>query len=358
MNRIDERAMKKNITKQDVALYAGVSHMTVTRVLQKSPNVSSATRKKVLHACKTLGYRPNILASSLREQRSRTIGIIIPTFEHAFFARFLRHIETDCRNRGYHAVAIQGRREPSSPPPSIAWEDIEFLLMRRVDGIIVAFSIPEKLEQKLFHEHLPTVFFDSPPHDKKKFSYVALKDYEAGYTLTSWLLSLGHRNIAFLSGSLISPVNEGRLRGYRAAIKAHGIPYNPNLVPKGELSLEGGKQNTEFLLAKKEPFTALIGANDYLAIGAIATLHAKGIKVPEDISVAGITGDPIGEFVAPPLTTMVQPVEPMAHAVTELLFARIQNSSILPESRLFSASFLPRKSVRPIRRSQIQTLSR
>ncbi len=136
---------KKN-TKKEVAKLAGVSHMTVSRVLNDFPYVSKQAREKVLKACRELNYRPNIIASSLRSKKTYALGVVVPTFRHTFYARFLNQVEEECKKAGYHIIVIQGRKGLQA---QLEWSDFEFLLARQIDGLLIDLELPQEILTKL-----------------------------------------------------------------------------------------------------------------------------------------------------------------------------------------------------------------
>jgi len=335
--------VNKKPTKMDVSRIAGVSHMSITRVLRGFPHVSEKVREKVLKACRKLNYRPNLAASSLRGKKSHALGVIVPSFKHAYYARFLSRVEEECQKADYHVIAIQRRHQSSCP--RIAWSDIEFLLMRRVDGLLIDSELSLDIMKKLHQEDIPVVLVDMLPKDRR-FSFVGTADFKGMRILARYLIDAGHRDIAFLAGPLGHYTSEQRLAGYKKALSENRIPFSEALVRHTDYNLEGGRLAAIELLSEKRSFTAMIGANDYVAIGALSACNQKGIKVPDDISIAGFTGDEIGAYTMPPLTTMEQPIEEIALKATEILFARIKNPRRPTERILLPARLMERRSVK------------
>lgn len=321
---------------------AGVSPMTISRVLNNSPYVKKETRQKVLAACRKLNYRPNLIATALRSKKSGTIGVIVPTFQHTFYARLLDSVEKKCRRTGYHIITIQGQHKDQQI--FITRDEFEFLLAKQVDGLLIDLMLDDAILKRLKKENIPAVFIDTPPNDNS-FSFIGTADLEGVKDLTRYLLQLGHRQIAFLAGPENHYTSECRLAGYQAALAETGLNFDEDLIFYTNYNTHGGYEATKRLLADSKPITAIIGANDYIAIGALSALAENGIKVPQKISVAGFSGDEIGAFTVPPLTTMVQPIEEIGRKAVEVLLSLIKDPQRPTEKVLLPATLLERSSV-------------
>lgn len=319
--------------------------MTVTRVLANFPHVSQKTRKKVLQACQTINYRPNIIASSLRSNKSLALGVIVPTFKHTFYARFLNQVEEECKKAGYHIIVVQGRKTDNLI--SLEWADLEFLLARQIEGLLIDLELPFDILRKLKKEKIPLVFIDVPPANYN-FPFVGTADFEGGKEITSYLIKRGHRKIVFLAGLPGHYTSERRLEGYKSALSENNIGFSKKLVEYTDYSSEGSYLSTVKMLSKKIKFTAIVGANDYVAIGALSALNQRNIKVPDEISVVGFTGDEIGAYTIPPLTTMVQPIEKIGIKAVNIILANIQDRKRPSERILLSPTLLERQSVKKI----------
>jgi len=226
------------ITKKDVARLAGVSHMTVSRVLSGYAHVSPELRDKVQRACTTLNYRRNTAASTLRSRRSHAIGVAVPTFRHMFFARLLNAVEEACRANGYHFVATQGRLRDGQLS-ALDWEDMSFLLGRQLDGLIIDVALPPDALAKLKAERVPVVFVDCAPDDPA-FNFVGTADADGMAELTEHLIDLGHRDIAFLGGNPEIYTGSERLRGFKRALARRNLKVNKDLLRVTNFQMDGG----------------------------------------------------------------------------------------------------------------------
>jgi DNA-binding LacI/PurR family transcriptional regulator len=313
-----------SITRTEVAKLAGVSHMTVTRALSGHPNVSPKAKAAVLAACQALNYRRNTLASSLRRNRSNSIGVLVPTFNHSFYGRMLTQLEMDARQADCHLIVGQG--DQSKAKVTLEWADIEFLLSRQIDGLVVDMTLPPAVEARLAHEKLPLIFVNTPPQ-LDCFDFVGTQDEEGMEQLVNYLIGSRHQRIAFLAGFPGSRTGDPRLAGYKKALHEHDLAFDPDLVIHSNFSYDGGYAAAKSLLKRTRNFTAVAGVSDYVAIGAMAALNEAGLSVPKDISVGGFCGDENGAFCVPALTTVAQPIEQIASKALEILRNRITNPS-------------------------------
>ena len=334
--------MAEKLTKYDIARICGVSHMTVSRVLNKQPYVREAVRREILEVCRKHNYHPSILATSLRSKKTRAIGVILGSLGIAFSANLLRHIEERCIACGYHIFILQGGGKGSRK--FLEWPQMQVLLARQIDGLIIGAEMDPAVVGKLEETVIPTVFIDKPDQECR-FPFVGTDDVGGARTMTEFLVDAGHRTIAFCAGQRGDYTSDSRIAGYRAALKTRNIPFRSGLVVHTRGGEPGGYSGFQHLVPGKAPCTAIFTANDYIAVGILSAAHRRGIRVPGDLSVAGFTGDPVGAFVIPPLTTMEQPVQKLAVAAVELLFRRMQNPAAPTERILLPARLLKRESV-------------
>lgn len=340
---------RKRTTNKEVAKLAGVSHMTVSRVLNNFPHVSPAIRRKVLQICRRLNYRPNLAAVTLRGKKSCALGVVVPFLHHTYYAQLLNSIEEACRRVGYHVVVIQGRSS-ANLNNFLTREDFEFLLARQIDGLLIDLNLDNSLVLYLKREGLPLVFIDIPPAGNQ-FSFVGTADFEGGKEITEYLLRLGHRRIVFLAGPKDSCTSQNRLAGYRAALTEARIAFDEKLIHYTNYHLNGGYRAACKLLlgGPGKSFSAIACANDYIAIGAMAALSQKNVKVPQEVSVTGFGGTESSFYTTPPLTTMGQPVEKIGRKAVELIMAQIQHPGQHSETVLLPATLLKRSSTAPLK---------
>jgi LacI family transcriptional regulator len=338
------KAKKKNITRRDVADLAAVSHMTVTRVLNNHPMVSPAVRERVLNACKELNYRRNLNASALRNNKSFAIGVIVPTLKHSFYGRLISEIEIAARKHNYHIITIQSNQ--GNNIPTMQWSDLEFLLARQIDGLIIDMSLPIEVEKRLKEESIPVIFIDSPPAGED-FDFVGCDDQNAIYKATKHLIDLGHRKIAFAGGFEYSRTMLHRRSGWELALNEAKITLDYELNVQTGFLYQHGVDAVKILLRRNREFTAIVCANDYVAMGAIHELQQHKLSVPEDIAVTGMADEEIGAFFSPALTTVTQSIDKIAKFGVERLIARLSNSSLPTVKQEFKGELIIRNSSFP-----------
>ncbi len=286
-------------TIRDVAAAAGVSVATVSRVTTGSGYpVGAQTRARVLAAIAELNYRPNALASGLNQKNSRLVGVIAPDLANPYYPEITRGIEDVANEHGYQVLFCSTDRDAGK-----ASGYVDALLKKRVAGLAVLGGGREvALEPRDVAGYGAAVVFVGRPSEK--FSTVRAENSRAAFEMTSHLIGLGRHDVAYLGGTDGSAATTERLRGYRRALKEHGIPARPELVRQGHYTEEGGYAAARELMALGDPPTALFAANDRMAIGAMAALADLGLRVPHDVAVAGFDDVPMSAYVRPALTTV------------------------------------------------------
>lgn len=305
---------KRRVTSYQVAKRAGVSRTTVSFVLNDVPgsNISEETRQRVLQAAEELGYVPNAAARSLVSGQSLTIGLVVSQAEHlqvdAFIPQLLYSISHTSHQHGYR-VLLETVEDVSK---SEAY--LELVRGQRIDGLIVLnLRSDDSQLPGLIHRNFPVVligFREWAGLESKTFS-VETDGVDAGMRATQHLIALGHTRIAHIT---FSPeyyyATQDRRMGYRKALEAAGLEYDPALVKLGNYSAASGHEAMTELLRHKPYPTALFAGNDTIALGAMAAIHQKGLRIPEDIAVVGYDDIPTAPYMVPPLTTVqVAPLE-------------------------------------------------
>ncbi len=316
----------------EVARAAGVSPSTVSRILNGTAFVADAKRKAVQDAIATLGFHPNPVARGLRQGRRMTIGILAQNLESPFYGTTFRGITEALDGSGYSPLILGG---PTLPDAEAA--RIELLLSRRVDGVImITCRLPDEVLMR-YSRMVPIVVAGRDLHGPSLFS-IKMDNVRGGELATAHLLELGHRRIAYLRGPEDHLDAVDRVKGYRRALRAARVAYDPGLViPAGFLS-EDGHAAVERLLDSQRPFTAIFAANDECAYGVRLGLHRRGIRVPEDVSLVGFDDVPGSRFTTPPLTTVRQPLEEIgrraARSLLDLLHRRKPATADMPHVEL------------------------
>lgn len=313
--------MKKgSVTIKDLAQELGISPSTVSRALADNPLVKTATRNAVKKLAKEYNYQPNFTALSLRNSKTRTIGIIIPQIVHEFFALVIRGIEDFAYANGYNVI-ICSTHEMYEREVS----DTKALLTGRVDGILACLS-KETTNFDHFKEFeersIPLVFFDCVC-DEIETHKVVIDDKAAGYVATKHLIEQGSRNIAFIGGPELLSINQDRYAGYKKALQEANLTTNKDWVvfcTTGDYS--DGLSSTKSLFQSGE-IDGVFAATDMLAIGAIKNIKALNKRIPQDVAVVGFSNWSIAELFEPSLTTINQPGYEMGYKAAELLIQQI-----------------------------------
>jgi LacI family transcriptional regulator len=284
-----------------VAEAAGVSPSTVSRILNGTAVVADEKRKAVDEAIARLGFVPDPVARGLAGGRTFSVGIVTQAIDSPFYGVALRGIEDELDKAGYSPLFVSGHWNAVEEARCI-----DVLRSRRVDGIIVLGGRLSDSALRACAKSLPMVVTG---RTLKAVNLYALNfDNVTGARLaTEHLIALGHRRIAFISGDLSHPDAIERERGYRDALEAAGIAFDPGLVVPGMFHEEGGLAAAERLLEGRHRFSAIFAANDQMAVGACLALHRRSLRVPQDFSVVGFDDLLASRHALPPLTTVHQP---------------------------------------------------
>lgn len=333
---------KSPLTIHDVAKAAGVSVSTVSRVLNNKDDVAPKTQAKVEQVIEELGYTSSLAARSMRSRQSNVVGVIITDLSDPFSIELVRGIDQAIHQFNYDLLVYsRGRRTNSS---EAAWErqQVTGLNGTITDGIIVVTPTTNQLP-----DAYPLVTID--PHvEDGSFPAVLSTNRDGALAILEYLIGLGHRRIGFIGGRPELQSSKRRQLGYEVALRRAGIPLDPTLIQPGDYSYESGLASTQTLLKLSDPPTAIFAANDQSAIGAMQAAQQVGLRIPDDLSIAGFDNIPEGAFTAPPLTTVDQSITDMGYKAAQLLIDLIQGNP--PESNEFKVptKLVIRKSCRAV----------
>ncbi len=327
-------------TIRDVAKRAGVSVATVSHTINGTRFVEPETQERVRKAIEETGYRPNALARSLRRRRSNTIGLVIPDNTNPFFAEMARAIEDAGFAAGFSVVLCNSDR---SIEKEAAY--VEVLLAKQVDGIILASANaqPGTIEQ-VQSARVPILLI---PGELGDFDVDILMtdDFAAGRIAAEHLLSLGHTRIACITGPRTTSASAGRVAGFQHVLQEAGLRLVASA--RGDFQAERGRDAMAELLDGGEAFTAVFAANDLTAIGAMQTLHRRGLLIPNDISIIGFDNMRLSELVIPSLTTIAHSLGDIGPKAIAMLSARIAEPDAPPVRTLLPAALTVRDSTAP-----------
>jgi LacI family transcriptional regulator len=318
-------------TIRDVAARAGVSPATVSRVLIGNYPVASATRAKVQRAMRELDYVVNAQARALSGTSTKTVAFLVDDVTGAFYAHIARGVEQQAKAEGRLCILCTTEGDAQS-----IFLFVELMREQNADAVVVVGGAWEndEYEQRMIHyaralhrSGSRLVLVGRPPLAEDVPATAVEYDNEGGaYAITSHLLASGHRRIAYLGAVPGLLTSSQRLRGFRRAHEAYGVDHHPSLVFPGEFSRSYGYQRTRELLAAGHELTAILAATDVVAAGALRALHEAGIRVPEDIALAGYDDIPLAADLYPALTTVHVPQEELGRAAVRLALGRDQHT--------------------------------
>jgi DNA-binding LacI/PurR family transcriptional regulator len=297
MSISSQKIMRPSVTLYQVAELAGVSHQTVSRVVNGSSLVTDRTRTRVLQAIQQLDYRPNKAARNLASRRSTLIGIITYAADSYGPSHLIISLSQSAMRLGYHLVLASA----ADPTPTEVKQRADQLREHGVDGFIL--NMPLTMELAILAEIFgPTPYVVMDANGGHRYPTVAIDHLAGSRRATEYLIAHGHRKIACVSGPLSWRCATLRRNGWRQALEHHRLPLGP--ATEQEWSAEGGYLATRALLTGKRRFTAVVAANDQMALGVLEALAEAGIGVPEEISVIGFDNMPESRYFRPPLTTV------------------------------------------------------
>ncbi len=313
----------REVTIYDVAKALNLSPSTVSRALKDHPHIKEETKKKIRTVAGEMGYRHNKFASSLRLKRTQTIGVVVPRLNSYFMAAAIAGIEKTTTENGYGLIISQsqesGRKEAAC---------ISTLFNSRVDGLLVSLASDTRdLEHfnLLFGKNIPVVFFDRVA-DCNECIRVVIDNFRAGYEATSHLVQQGCKRIVHLGGNFLRNVYSDRFAGYRQALADNRIDFDQNLVFSDDMSELSGTITAQKMIRMKPRPDGVFTSNDTTAVAVIVELQKAGIRIPEDIAVAGFNNDPISHFITPNLTTIDYPAREMGEIAAGALIGKLGNS--------------------------------
>ena len=323
--------MYEAITIKDIAKALGLSTSTISRALRGSHEISPETKKLVMEYAEQYNYRPNPIALSLKERRSRSIGVVVCEIANNFFSQAINGIESIAYNRGYHVIISQSHESYEREVVNV-----EHLSSRSVDGLLVSLStetVNVEHFKKLHEKGLPIVFFDRVTEEIDTHK-VVVDNYKGAYDAIQHLLKAGYKRIAHMASSAHISITKERLRGYDAALQDNKIPINEAYI---KYCNHGGMIQSELENAVKELMQmsdrpdAIFCAGDRLTTGVMTALKKLGIRIPTDLALIGFTNSTMVELIEPSLSAVKQPAFEMGQSAIELLIKLIESKRPVTE---------------------------
>lgn len=317
---------EKEVTIYDLARELNISIATVSRALKDDPVVSKKTRKKIFELAEQKGYRSNFFARSLRNQRTETIGVIVPRLNSFFMATVIAGIESAVNANGYNLIISQ-----SSESAQKEKANAKTMFNNRVDGLLVSLAYDTSDIQHFdmfFKKNVPVIFFDRVA-EHKNCTNVLIDNRKAAYEATKHLIQQGSRDIIHITATPKRNVYVERLQGYKQALAENGIPFSEDKVIIGNLSQEAGADAAEQLLQRSKLPDAVFVSNDNCAVSCMLALKQAGISIPQQIAFAGFNNDPVCKVIEPNLTTINYPGHEMGEVAARHLIDHLNGSSPL-----------------------------
>lgn len=326
---------------KDIAARAGVSVMTVSKVMRDAPDISGATKERIRALAREMGYVPDRQAQGLRSRTTKLLGLVLSAVTNPIYARILMALEEAAFEMGYEIIFAHSLKQTEREEMII-----RRMISRRVDGMFVypvyRMNPTAPVYQELERSGIPTVILGHKAPFCQNFLNVETDDIGASQQMTRHLIELGHRRIAFFTGPPHVPWSQERMEGYRAALKEADIEFDDKLIFTGGSTISEGSAAALQFMDEKCDATAIQAVNDLIAIGAASTLLDQGIKIPNDVSVAGFGNVLTSEYFRVPLTTVRQPKFRLGTAAMDMMKHLLAGEPAM--SQRLSAEILVRQS--------------
>lgn len=337
----------KRITMRQIAARARVSVGTVSHVINHTAGVREPVRRRVLEAIERLGYRPSLLARGLRRNQTTIIGVIIPDISNPFFPLVVRGVEDIAYQNSYRLMLCNADNDAQK-------EQVYFDELRayRMAGLIVIPSANSRLVAAADTAgELPVVCLDRCPEGWKGDS-ITVDNTEGAYQATRYLLELGHRRIAAITGQLHVTSAVERLKGFKRALREFAVTIAPEYIQEGRFDRLSGYEKSLLLLQFSPRPTAIFAANDLVALGVLAAMRELGLRCPEDVSLTGFDDLELASFTNPALTTVAQPAYQMGARAAALLFERLRGEALPAQHIVMKTALKARDSTAAPRRDE------
>jgi LacI family transcriptional regulator len=314
--------ISREVTIYDVAKALNISPSTVSRALKDHPHIRKETKKKIRTVAEEMGYQRNKFASNLRMKHTNTIGVVMPRLNSYFMATALAGIEKVTTMHGYNLIISQSQESWMKEISCVS-----ALFNSCVDGLLVSLASDTKNMDHfgiLLNKDIPIVFFDRVA-DCHGCIRIIIDNYRAGYEATSHLIEKGCRRIFHLGGNMLRNLYSERFRGYKQALADNNIEFDPGLAMVSDMSNQAGIDTARKILKMKNRPDGIFTANDTTAAEIIVELDKKGVKIPEEIAIAGFNNEPVSRFIQPNLTTVDYPAKEIGEIAATTLINKLKN---------------------------------
>ena len=317
------------VTIKDIAKALNLSTSTVSRALRGSYEISTETKKLVLEYAEKINYRPNPIALSLKERRSRSIGVVVSEIANDFFSQAINGIESIAYNRGYHVIITQAHESEEREKVNVSHH-----ASRNVDGLLISLSsgtVDLTYLKDLYEKGLPIVFFDRITDELDTYKVTA-NNYLGAFNATEHLIDQGFKKIAHITSSTYLSITKERLQGYKDALEKHNIPFNESLIKYcnqgGMIAEEIENALTSLFEGETKP-DAIFSAGDRITIVCFAAL--KKLQLKKSLGFVGFSNSKVGELFDPPITVVRQPAFEIGQTATEMLIQMIETKRPIEE---------------------------
>jgi DNA-binding LacI/PurR family transcriptional regulator len=332
---------KSPTTIRDIARMLGISKSTVSRALNNHYDVSPETARKVQELAAKIDFQPNLLAQHFKQQRTFTLGVIIPETINQFFSRAISGIQQVADEVGYNVVICQSNESLETEK-----KNLQTLISSRVDGLLISVSRETNQFDHLHHvinQEIPLVFFDRIVEELETFE-VNSNNREVTRQATEHLIDQGCKRIAFVAGPQYLYHSRNRMLGYLDALEKRNLPKDENLIVHTNYKVDNIEQYTRHLLNLSQKPDGLFSINDHAAIETMHILKMRGISIPHEIAVLGFNNETICKFVEPALSSIDHPAFDMGVAAAELLLKKITNSDLEIRKKTINSRLVIRES--------------
>lgn len=338
---------RKEVTIYDIAKKLNISAATVSRALHDDSKVKKSTKKQILTAANEMGYRNNPFASNLRKKRGNIIGVIVPRLNSNFMSEIISGIEKVINEANYNLFISQSLETMTKEI-----SNAKAMFNNRVDGLLVSLAYDtNNIEhfEAFINKGIPVIFFDRV-QEHEQFPSIFIDNFKAAYELTTHLIEQGCKRILHIAGNQLRNVYKDRFDGYKKALQDNNLPWDNELLIINDLSAQAGLDAGAAILQMKTKPDAIFSANDQCAVSCMQFLIEAGIRVPQDIAIAGFNNDPMSRVILPNLTTVEYKGYEMGEAAAKLLIGYLTNKDDLKltHSVILRSKLIIRNSTRKI----------
>lgn len=339
-----KRVEKRSITIKDVAKRAGVAHSTVSLVMNEREHVSAKLRERILKISGEMGYQPNMLARSLISKKSATVGVVFPEnpnfFTISYFLMLIEGIQNACKkyNRALMFFSLDQTKGESYYQISRKWL-IDLMVIINIDYTRDISKDIQDLKNNNISFSLVTRY-----PGKEKVNSVSVDNLEGVRLVLEYLIERGHRRVGYISGNPNSSDGPERLKAFKALSKQFNLDQDEELIVYGDFTFESGEKEIVKLLDLKRRPTAIFAASDYMAIGAMRIIKARGLSIPKDIALIGFDNTLETAYVEPGLTTIRQPLQEMGEKAVDLAIRSMRDPDAAPQTLVLKPELIKRQS--------------